>query len=75
MASPQHSPRSRLRVQSRVNDNQCVKFVMCQKDSVCVTGQTGLNPPVLAGDKKVTLNLNFVLQMLILSPGCHKGKA
>ena len=29
-----------------------------QKDSVCVTGQIGLNPPVLARDKKVTLNLN-----------------
>ena len=30
-----------------------------QKNSVCVTGQTGLNPPsVVAGDKKVTLNLN-----------------
>ena len=54
MASPQHSPRSRLRVQSRVND----RFVTGEKDSVCVTSQTGLNPPVLAGDKKVTLNLN-----------------
>ena len=31
-----------------------------QKDSVCVTGQIGLNPPppVLAGDKKVTLIFN-----------------
>ena len=30
-----------------------------QKNSVCVTGQTGLNPtPVVAGDKKVTVNLN-----------------
>ena len=60
MASPQHSPRSRLRVQSHVNDNQCVEFVTGQKESVCVTGQIGLNPPtpVLAGDKKVTLNLN-----------------
>ena len=45
MASPQHSPRSRLRVQSRVNDNQCVEFVTGQKDSVCVNGQIGLNPP------------------------------
>ena len=60
MASPRHSPRSRLRVQSRVNDSQCVEFVTGQKDSVCITGQIGLNPPppVLAGDKKVTLNLN-----------------
>ena len=60
MASPQHSPRSRLRVQSRINDNQCVEFVTGQKDSVCVTGQIGLNPPppVLARDKRVTLNLN-----------------
>ena len=30
-----------------------------QKNSVCVTGQTGLNPtPVVAGNKKVTVNLN-----------------
>ena len=30
-----------------------------QKNSVCVTGQIGLKPPsVVAGDKKVTLNLN-----------------
>ena len=46
MAGPQHSPRSRLRVPSHVNDNHCVN---------CVTGQTGLNPPpVVAKDKKVT---------------------
>ena len=30
-----------------------------QKNSVCVTGQQGLNPPpTVAGDKKVTLNFN-----------------
>ena len=46
MARPQHSPRSRL------------NSVTGQKNSVCVTGQTGLKPPpVVAGDKKVTLNL------------------
>ena len=32
MASLQHSPRSRLRVQSCVNDNQCVEFVTGLKD-------------------------------------------
>ena len=59
MARPQHSPRSRPRVQSYVNDNHCVNSVTGQKNSVCVTGQTGLNPPpTVAGDKKVTLNLN-----------------
>ena len=59
MAKPQHSPRSRLRVSSRVNDNHCVNSVTGQKNSVCVTGQTGLKPlSVVAGDKKVTLNLN-----------------
>ena len=59
MARPQHSPRSRLRVRSHVNDNHCVNSVTGQKNSVCVTGQTGLNPPpTVAGDKKVTLNLN-----------------
>ena len=60
MARPQHSPRSRLRVQSHVNDNHCVNSVTGQKNSVCVTGQTGLNPPpTIAGDKKVTLNVDF----------------
>ena len=59
MARPQHSPRSRLRIPSHVNDNHCVNSVTGQKNSVCVTGQTGLNPPsVVAVDKKVTLNLN-----------------
>ena len=59
MPSPQHSPRSRLRVQNCLNDNQCVEFVTGQKDSVCVAGQIGLNPPpVLVADKRVTLNLN-----------------
>ena len=57
MASLQPSPRSRLRVQSRVNDNQCIEFVIGQKDSVCVSGQIGLNPPpVIARDKKLTVN-------------------
>ena len=55
MARPQHSLRSWLRVPSHINDNHCVNSV----NSVCVTSQTGLNPPsVVAGDKKVTLNLN-----------------
>ena len=58
MAKPQHSPRSRLRVSSRVNDNHCVNSVNGQKNSACVTGQTGLKPPFVAGDKKVTLNLD-----------------
>ena len=57
MASLQPSPRSRLRVESRVNDNQCIEFVTGQKDSVCVPGQIDLNqPPVIARDKKVTVN-------------------
>ena len=48
MASLQPSPRSRLRVPSRVNDNQCVEFVTGLKDSVYVSGQIGLNPsPVI----------------------------
>ena len=37
----------------------CVNSVTSQKDSVRVTGQAGLNPtPVVAGNSKVTLNLN-----------------
>ena len=59
MAKPQHSPRSRLRVQRRVNDNHCVNSVTGQKNSVYVTPQVGLNPtPVVAGNSKVTLDLN-----------------
>ena len=59
MAKPQRSPRSLLRVQSRVNDNHCVNSVTGQKNSVFVTGQVGLNPtPVVAGNSKVTLDLN-----------------
>ena len=50
MAKPQHSPRSRSRVSSLINDNHCVNSV---------TGQGDLNPaPVVAGNSKVTLNLN-----------------
>ena len=57
MASLEPSPRSRLRVPRRVNDNQCVEFVTGLKDSVYVSGQKGLNPsPVIAGDKKVTVH-------------------
>ena len=59
MAKPPHSPRSRLRVPSLINDNHCVNSVTGQKNSVYVTGQGDLNPaPVVAGNSKVTLNLN-----------------
>ena len=59
MAKPQHSPRSRLRVPSLINDNHCVNSVTGQKNSVHVTGQGDLNPaPVVGGSSKVTLNLN-----------------
>ena len=59
MAKPQHSPRSRLRVQSHINDHHCVNSLTGQKNSVYVTGQAGSNPtPVVAGDSKVTLNFN-----------------
>ena len=58
-AKPPHSPRSRLRVPSLINDNHCVNSVTGQKNSVCVTGQGDLDPaPVIAGNSKVTLNLN-----------------
>ena len=59
VARPQHSPRSRLRVPSLINGNHCVNSVTGQKNSVHVTGQGDLNPaPVVAGNSKVTLNLN-----------------
>ena len=59
MAKPPHSPRSRLRGPSLINDNYCVNYVTGRKNSVCVTGQGDLDPaPVVAGNSKVTLNLN-----------------
>ena len=58
MAKPPHSPRSRLRGPSLINDNYCVKSVTGQKNSVCVTSQGDLDPaPVVARNSKVTLNL------------------
>ena len=58
MAKPQHSPRSRPRGSSLINDNHCVISVTSQ-NSVHVTGQGDLNPePVVAENSKVTLNLN-----------------
>ena len=59
MAKPPHSPRNRLRGPGPINDNHCVNSVTGQKNSVCVTSQGDLNPaPVVAGNSKVTLNLN-----------------
>ena len=59
MAKPPHSPRSGLKVPSLINDNHCVNSVTGQKNSVYVTGQGDLDPaPVVAGNSKVTLNLN-----------------
>ena len=59
MAKPQHSPRSRPRGSSLINDNHCVISVTGQKNSVNVTGQGDLNPaPVVAENSKVTLNSN-----------------
>ena len=56
MASLQPSPRSRLRVPSHVNDNQCVEFVTGQNYCVYVSSQIGLNPPpVIARDKRETV--------------------
>ena len=59
MAKPQHSPRSRPRGSSLINDNHCVNSVTGQKNSVHVTGKGDLNPAqVVAENSKVTLNLN-----------------
>ena len=59
VTKPQHSPRSRPRGSSIINDNHCVISVTGQKNSVNVTGQGDLNPaPVVAENSKVTLNFN-----------------
>ena len=59
VAKPPHSPRSRLRGPSLINDNYCVNSVTSQMNSVCVTGQGDLDPvPVAAENSKVTLNVD-----------------
>ena len=77
MAKLQRSPRSRLRVQSHVNDNQCVNSVAGQKNSVIVTGQAGLNPtPEVARNSKVTLDLtvNFCVANAHIVTGLPQRK-
>ena len=59
VAKPQTSPKSRPRVQRKVNDNYCVLNVAGMKDSVHVNSFVFV----------------FLFQMFILSPGCHKRKA
>ena len=56
MARPQPSRRNRLRVQSSVNDNYCVKCVTGLKECVCVSAKLeSLNPsPVIARKKDLT---------------------
>ena len=57
-AGPPPSPRSLPRGPSLINDNYCVNLVTGQRNSVCVSGQGGLDPaPVIAETSKVTLNL------------------
>ena len=59
MAKPPHSPRSRLRGPSLINDNYSVNSVTGQMNSVCVTGQGDLDSvPVAAETSKVTLNVD-----------------
>ena len=58
-AKPPHSPRSRLRGPSLINDSYCVNSVTGQLRSVCVTGQGDLDSvPVAAKNSKVTLNVD-----------------
>ena len=73
MAKPPHSPRSRLRGPSVINDNYCVNSVTGQMNCVCVTGQGDLDPaPVIAGSSKVTLNLNDCRLLCCKCSYCHR---
>ena len=46
------------RVQDSINDSYCLTSVTGQKNSVCATGQEGLNPtPAVAETSKVTVDL------------------
>ena len=75
MVKPQTSPKNWQRVQRELNDNYCVLNVAGVKDSVHVSGKKeDLNPsPVTSKSKTVFLHVNScVLQMFILSLGCHK---
>ena len=60
VVKPQTSPRSRPRVQRRINDNYCVLSVAGVKDSVHVSGKKeALNPsPVTSKSKTVFLHVN-----------------
>ena len=60
MAKPQTSPKSRPRVQRRVNDNFCVLNVAGVKDSVHVSGKNqDFNPsPVTSKSETVFLHVN-----------------
>ena len=76
MVKPQSSPKSRPRVSKSINDNYCVLNVAGVKNSVHVSGKKQvLNPsPVIKKSETVVLHVNSLLQMFILSPGCHKRK-
>ena len=60
VAKPQISPKSRFRVQRKVNDNYCVLNVARVKDSVHVSGKNhDLNPPaVTSKSETVFLHVN-----------------
>ena len=60
VVKPQTSPKSRPRVQRKVNDNYCVLNVAGVKDSVHVSGKKkDLNPsPVTSKSKTVFLHVN-----------------
>ena len=60
VAKPQTSPKSRPRVQRKVNDNYCVLNVARVKDSVHVSGKNqDLNPsPVTSKSETVFLHVN-----------------
>ena len=60
MAKPPHSPRSRLRGPSLINDSYRVNSVTGQMNSMCYrSGRLGLSSvPVAAENSKVTLNVD-----------------
>ena len=84
MARPQLSHRNRLRIQSNVNDNYCVKCVTGLKDCACVSVKTeSLDPsPVISGGKDLTsksetvnLHVNsYVVNPVLIVKGYPQNK-
>ena len=71
VAKPPHSPRSRLRGPSLINDNYCVNFVTGQKNSVCY--RSGRLGPSTSGSREQQSDFKFECRPLCCKCSyCHR---